>query len=626
MAVKEKIMTRKAVWFGVPYVLGLFFAVTLSYFTVEFPRDLLSPLIITPFLIFIGVKVVNTPKKLIVVLAAFVIGFWCYNIYYLTSVKPIENLDKQTVSFSGRIAEIGGTKEDQSSYVFEGRVGDLGGRENFPITLNYYGSSLICDYNDKITADVTLEKIVDKYTFPAKKYYNSKNTYFEITKLENLKIQHPQFSFKRDLMHFREKLIKQFKYVLDGEELGICVALIFGDTALIDEETETILQKSGISHVTSVSGFHLVLITGILVYFFKFLRVNRKVSFFLIVAILMMFAMVTTFPVAMIRSLIMCIIWLSAELFLRQADLLNSLCLAVIFMTITTPYLFTNVSFLLSITGVFGIGVVAPYLSKNINKYLKPFVFMTVVAVAILPVSLLFFDFTSLISPIANVIFVPFLSFACILLALSGFCCVLTLFAYPLIWIAGLCCKIVIWGLNILNMVPTLPLGNDNYKYVMLLLVGFIIVIFCYKPSVKNLSLLICSCFVAFLGIIGIINVSNNELKVKTFGTATIISKGKNADIIDKGDRFDYKSVLQYLNENNITQINAVYLLKNEQYLYAKYYNLDYKYMFVRNDAFIGNLKNVDYIGSGMILRYKNYQVELCDNSEEAFILNYSSG
>jgi ComEC/Rec2-related protein len=611
-------MTRKAVWVCIPYMLGLFYAVTLTYFTDNSPKDFLAALLITPFVIIIGIKIINTKAKLILVLLSFLIGFWCYNLYVINVAKPLEKLSGQTIRFNGKITEMSETKGDRAMYIFQGKTG------NRKITVQYFGEELVGDYGDKITADITLSEIIDKYTFPAKKYYNSKNILLRADTIENVRIDNSDFSLLRELMQFRQKLIKQFKYVLDGDELGICIALLLGDTSLIDEDVTVNFHQAGISHVTSVSGFHLVLVTGILVFFFKKIRLNRKVSFGLTVTILCVFSALTGFPIAMIRSLIMCIIWLSAEMFKRQSDLLNSLCIAVIFMTVTTPYVFTNTSFLLSITGVFAIGVVAPYLTQNLKGFIKPFAFMGVISIVIMPVTMLFFDYASLSSPIANVLITPLLSFACILLAISGFICLFGFFAYPLIFLAGLSCKLSMFLLSILNHIPMLPIGNDNYKYTMILFIGFILIICAYNLSIRNCAKGIFACTAGFLLVIFVFSLSDNQLKVKTFGKTTVISKGSYADIIDGGGNLDYKSVLQYLSENNITKINTLYFVKNEQYLYGKYRNTDYKKIIVRKEAFIGNLKgDIIYINNGYIIRYNDYEIELSDEKDEPFKLKY---
>ena len=68
---------------------------------------------------------------------------------------------------------------------------------------------------------------------------------------------------------------------------------------------------------------------------------------------------------SVIRAFIMITLTGSSVLFYRRSDVLNSLCIAVIIITLPSPFVIRDASFLLSVSGAFGIGVFAQYMTKG---------------------------------------------------------------------------------------------------------------------------------------------------------------------------------------------------------------------------------------------------------------------
>ncbi|MFR0870256.1 MAG: ComEC/Rec2 family competence protein [Oscillospiraceae bacterium] len=70
------------------------------------------------------------------------------------------------------------------------------------------------------------------------------------------------------------------------------------------------------------------------------------------------------FSASVVRSGIMLMITQSAPLFCRRTDVLNSLCAALLLMTVLTPFAAADPALLMSALGVFGAAVAGPALNS----------------------------------------------------------------------------------------------------------------------------------------------------------------------------------------------------------------------------------------------------------------------
>lgn len=609
-------MTRKAVWFCGGYLLGIFYA------AIRF-TNLTAALIVTAFTIFFTVFIAFKfgYKNLLVCGIALIIGFSIYENYTLKTYQPLIEMSGQTVHFEGEISEISDNDCDTSGYILKGNIN--GEKAN----ISYYGQGINGGFGDKIIADFTVTEIENKYTFPAKDYYKSKDVFLQTSKLENLSVIPVKFSLKKSIYNFRENLMLKFQTILGGNEIGIINALVLGDKTQINEDTQLSFRNSGISHVTSVSGFHMSLITGIVFWVCSALGLNSKKAFPVTEIILFMYAMLTGFSISVIRAFIMITLCQLAVLIRRENDILSSLSIAIVFMTFNSPYLIANPSFLLSITGVYAVGSVAPYCvrklygeNKNLfTKITKPFVFAAVIAITILPVTMLFFDTTSVSSPIANVIIVPILSLACILAAITAMIFFFGLFAYPLVLLAGLLCKIALFMLNFINVIGTIPVKKE-YIFFCIAAAGFLLIIYSAKQDLFVNAFLCCLIFYTLF--FNFAKIGSSNITTENFGGTWVISQNGRADIIDGGSRFDHNSVEVYLQKNNLI-VNRYILLGAEQYLY-KIYGEKIYVLIDGKDRYTDNLAGIQQCGKGSVFYGDNYEIILEENNDDKkpFILS----
>ena len=235
-----------------------------------------------------------------------------------------------------------------------------------------------------------------------------------------------------------------------GERFGaVAAASVTGDGLyLADEEDVAALRSAGVAHYFCVSGFHLSVLTGVLMFFTVILG-GKGVPTFAVTAAASLFAVFFAgFTPSVIRAALMCTLSAGAFAFGRKTSVKNALLLVAALFLAVDPFALFSPSFALSFAAVFGISLIIPLpgriaykLTRDddkremISTAISPF-FVTVGASALtLPVSALFFGSGPVYAVLANIVCSPF---AVLLFASAAF----TLFPDPAVYnIAATLCR-----------------------------------------------------------------------------------------------------------------------------------------------------------------------------------------
>jgi ComEC/Rec2-related protein len=164
--------------------------------------------------------------------------------------------------------------------------------------------------------------------------------------------------------YISEKITKSLNLV----EGSILKGIIYGDDSNLPDEFQTKLQISGLSHITSVSGFNF---TIILISILSLNRlINRKYLLIVIVPIIISYlTLVGMNNLPAVRATIMILLLISGYLIGRPLSVsrmtLISLC---VILTEYPPYI-GNISLKLSYSALIGLLVVAPRLTNIFIKF-----------------------------------------------------------------------------------------------------------------------------------------------------------------------------------------------------------------------------------------------------------------
>lgn len=226
--------------------------------------------------------------------------------------------------------------------------------------------------------------------------------------------------------------------VPDPAAAAVLMALVTGSQSAIPPVLATAYARSGVSHILSISGFHVaivamvtaqVLLLLLLRYEWLALRYNlRRAALFASLPVIIGYLLFTGGAPATARSVIMLsaiVLALWAE---RESEILDALLLAAFVLLVMTPLVLFDLSFQLSFVSLWGIVVMTPSLMAPCKERLTGWrqavvlffaaSFAAIMATAV-PV-LVAFHQVSLTGILANLVVVPLLGYGVVLLGAAA--------------------------------------------------------------------------------------------------------------------------------------------------------------------------------------------------------------
>ncbi len=137
----------------------------------------------------------------------------------------------------------------------------------------------------------------------------------------------------------------------DAAAAPLCVALVTGDKAGLDEGLSTCLSRAGVAHAVVVSGMHVSCLVGAA----TFLLQNRRRLAFVALPLLLFYALMAGGSPSALRAVAMQAVLLFAPLARRESDAPTALACALLALLLLNPYAAGSVSLQLSFTSVAGI-------------------------------------------------------------------------------------------------------------------------------------------------------------------------------------------------------------------------------------------------------------------------------
>jgi len=275
---------------------------------------------------------------------------------------------------------------------------------------------------------------------------------------------------------------KRIGAIVPGDEGAVIRALIIGESGAIPEGLRELFTRTGVSHILSISGFHV----GVIAFFLfhtafaaarrsRFLLLHlclRRLILLLTIPVILLYLLLSGAAPATVRSVVMICAYIAALLLDRETDPLNPLILAAFLILAFSPVSLFDISFQLSFFAIWGIIVITPLLTtpfdamgKGPLRWLLLFFMVSVSATAatIVPVSCHFHRAT-LTGLIANFLIVPILGYGAVV---AGFSALASLYLLPplgeiLLKIAAFLVKLSTSILLALDGIPLLPVWRST--------------------------------------------------------------------------------------------------------------------------------------------------------------------
>ena len=151
-------------------------------------------------------------------------------------------------------------------------------------------------------------------------------------------------------------------------EAGLLRCILLGERGAVDAETERTFRMSGLSHLLTVSGLHVMVLLGGLWIAMRFLLVPEKVSAAIIIVAAVLYAAMAGLQPSVVRATVVMVI-VAAGLFVgRRPDMLNALAVAVLVLLVANPDEVFFAGFQLSFISVLGLVALAPGLYNFLRE------------------------------------------------------------------------------------------------------------------------------------------------------------------------------------------------------------------------------------------------------------------
>lgn len=314
-------------------------------------------------------------------------------------------------------------------------------------------------------------------------YFKSENIYIGAYSIKNLSVLSPDV---RPLAYYGEMLRSYIAASLSEnfsrDTAGFLTALLTGSKDYISDGLYDNFKRSGVAHIMAVSGMHLAVMVMLVDMLIKRLRNKHKYLYFAIMCCFLFLVMfVASFSSSVVRAGVMMLIVLAGRLVNRRGDSLNSLGFACICILTVNTFSAMNVGFLLSVTSVWSIIVIAvPFcrryryhladklaFSGNVTFAISRAIMFSIavsfsVMVCTLPIMVMNFGEISLISPLTNLLFLPVITIIIYMALVSAVLCGMGIMPDFLAYIAEKLSQYCLWVTELLGGSDTFMVKVDS--------------------------------------------------------------------------------------------------------------------------------------------------------------------
>ena len=221
------------------------------------------------------------------------------------------------------------------------------------------------------------------------------------------------------IFHLRKLISKRIDNIKYGNEY--IKIFILGDTSSLDEELIGSYQQNGVSHLFSISGMHISLFAGIILYIIKRISYNNFYNYAVVISFLIFYSLLVGSSPSVMRSLTMYILFSINKLFNLKIKSIDIMCMVLIILLLIKPFYIYDISFQFSYIISFSL-VLFSYKLKNIkNKILKSLYISLISFLVSFPICIYNFYQVNILSIILNIILIPFVSAIIFPLSLISF-------------------------------------------------------------------------------------------------------------------------------------------------------------------------------------------------------------
>ena len=428
----------------------------------------------------------------------------------------------------------------------------LKSKERIIVTYKYTGKVFNnLSYGDKIKVTGVLKEpstnnIFNNFNY--KKYLYNKKIYYiiEASKIDKIQNNNNHIYTIKNLLYTRINSLKSSNYIK---------ALLFGDNKL-DKEIKTSYQINGISHLFSVSGFHINFITSIIYFYLDRVTYNKKIKYITVDIFLVLYLLLCN-TTSLLRCTVMNILLSINHLLKLNIKKIDIVLLTLILCIIINPFIIYDIGFIYSYTISFFL-ILYKNKYKTNNKLLKIIYISLISFLVSLPINIYTSYEINFLSIILNIIIVPIVSL--ILLPLSLLTLIFPILDNILYLITSILEKISLYtsNINIFKLILSKP------SIILIIIYYLVIILILSKKKHYYLIILL----LIFHKTIPLYN-SNLEVVMFDVGEADsmlISTPSKKVNIlIDTGRGIDINNIIIYLKSIGISKLNYLIITHGDE-------------------------------------------------------------
>ena len=481
----------------------------------------------------------------------------------------------------------------------------LKSKERIIVTYKYTGKVFNnLSYGDKIKVTGVLKEpstnnIFNNFNY--KKYLYNKKIYYiiEATKIDKIKNNNSHIYTIKNLLYTRINNLKSSSYIK---------ALLFGDNKL-DKEIKTSYQINGISHLFSVSGFHINFITSIIYFYLDRITYNKKIKYITVDIFLVLYLLLCN-TTSLLRCTVMNILLSINYLLKLNIKKIDIVLLTLILCIIINPFIIYDIGFIYSYTISFFL-ILYKNKYKTNNKLLKIIYISLISFLVSLPINIYTSYEINFLSIILNIIIVPIVSL--ILLPLSLLTLIFPILDNILYLITSILEKISLYtsNINIFKLILSKP-------SIILIIIYYLVIILILSKKKHYYLILILLIFHKTIPIY------NSNLEVVMFDVSEadsmlISTPSKKVNIlIDTGRGIDINNIIIYLKSIGISKLNYLIITHgDEDHIGGALYLIDN----FKVDNVILNKGDYTELEVELITHLKNKNIKYTNNINKILLL-----
>lgn len=474
----------------------------------------------------------------------------------------------------------------------------LKSKERIIVTYKYTGKVFNnLSYGDKIKVTGVLKEpstnnIFNNFNY--KKYLYNKKIYYiiEASKIDKTQNNNNHIYTIKNLLYTRINSLKSSNYIK---------ALLFGDNKL-DKEIKTSYQINGISHLFSVSGFHINFITSIIYFYLDRVTYNKKIKYITVDIFLVLYLLLCN-TTSLLRCTVMNILLSINYLLKLDIKKIDIVLLTLILCITINPFIIYDIGFIYSYTISFFL-ILYKNKYKTNNKLLKIIYISLISFLVSLPINIYTSYEINFLSIILNIIIVPIVSL--ILLPLSLLTLIFPILDNILYLITSILEKISLYtsNINIFKQILSKP-------SIILIIIYYLVIILILSKNKHYYLILI---LLIFHKTIPLYN-SNLEVVMFDVGEADsmlISTPSKKVNIlIDTGRGIDINNIIIYLKSIGISKLNYLIITHgDEDHIGGALYLIDN----FKVDNVILNKGDYTELEVELIIHLKNKNIKYTNN------------